>query len=58
MHKEGNDCVLFIRYYMCPCLRSVRITFTVHAIKQYPVNTSFLKSLLQRIIEAQSVVSS
>ena len=58
MHKEGNDCVLLIRYYMCPCFRSVRITFTVRAIKQSSCQYNFLKSLLRRIIEAQSVVPS
>ena len=40
------------------CSRSVLITFTVRVTKQHPVNISFLKNLVQRIIEAQSVLPS
>jgi len=32
--------------------RSVFIIFTVHVTKQHPVNISFLKKLIQRILEA------
>ena len=43
---------------MGPCSRSVLITFTVRVTKQHPVNISYLNKLVQRIIEAQSVVPS
>ena len=33
--------------------RSVLIAFTASVTKQHPVNISFLKKLVQRIIEAQ-----
>ena len=54
MHKEGNKlCIIYPLIY-----GSVLITFTVHVTKQQPVNISFQKKLVQRIIEAQSVLPS
>ena len=49
--KKETNCV-----YMGPWSRSVLITFTVRVTKQHPVNISFLKKLVQLIIEAQSVL--
>ena len=43
---------------MGPCSRSVFITFTVRVAKKHPVNISFLKKLVQRSIEAQSILPS
>jgi len=44
---------------LSPCSRSMLVTCTGHITKQHPVNKSFLKKLVQRIIliEAQSVLS-
>jgi len=54
MHKEGNElCIIYPLIY-----GSVLITYTVHVTKQHPVNISFLKKLVQRIIEAHSVLPS
>jgi len=39
---------------LSPGSRSVLITFTLRITKRHPVNKSFLKKLVQRIIEAQS----
>ena len=36
---------------------SVLITFPVRVTKQHPVIISFLKKLVQRIIEAQSIIA-
>jgi len=44
MYKEGD------KLCFSPCSRSVLITFTVRVTKQHPVNISFLKTLVQRII--------
>ena len=49
MHKEGHKlCIIFLLIY-----GTVLITFTVRVTKQHPVNISFLKKLVQRIVEAQ-----
>jgi len=54
MHKEGNElCIIH------PLINgSVLITFTVRVTKQHSVNISFLKKIVQRIIEAQSILPS
>ena len=54
MHKEGNEQgIIYTLIYW-----SVLFTFTVRVIK-HPVNISFLnKNIVQRIIEAQSVLES
>jgi len=54
MYKEGNE----LRIIHSLIYGSVLITFTVRVIKQHPVNISFLKKLVQRIIEAHSVLPS
>jgi len=43
---------------MGPCSRSVLITFIVRITHQHPANISFLKKLVQRSIEAQSLLPS
>jgi len=54
MHKEGNElCIIYLLIN-----GSVLITFTVRITKQHPVNISSLKKLVQRIIEAQSILPS
>jgi len=52
MQKEGNElCIIYPLIY-----GSVLITFTVRVTKQHPVNIIFIKKLVQRIIEAQSIL--
>jgi len=51
--KNETNCIIYPFIY-----GSVLITFTVHITKQHLVNLSFLKKLVQRIIEAQWVLPS
>jgi len=41
---------------LSPCSRSVLITFTFRVTKRHPVNISFVKKLVQRIIGVQLVL--
>jgi len=43
---------------LSPCSRSVLIAFTFHVTKRHPFNISFLKKLVQRVIEAHLVLPS
>ena len=54
MHKEGNKlCIIYPLIY-----GSVLITFTVRVTKTTSCQYKFSKKIVQRIIEAQSVLSS
>ena len=55
--KEWKErCFVFSTKYGCyTCSRAVLIMFTVRVTKWHPVNISFLKRLVQWIIEAKSV---
>jgi len=57
MHK-GHELCINDPLINGPCSRSVLITFSVRVTKQHPANISFLKKLVQRIIEAQLILPS
>ena len=61
--KETNCALSTVNIWLLPqttspSSRSVHVTFTVRVTKQHPVNISFLKNLVQRIIEAQLILRS
>jgi len=58
MHKEGNELCIIYPLIHGSVLKVRAYSFTVSVIKQHPVNISFLKKLVQRIIETQSVLPS